>query len=79
EVAVAKILKAYYFWHMTDRWGDIPYSEALNGTEDFTPAYDTQQEIYENLFALLKEARDQLEVGSGLSNDIIYDGDIEKW
>jgi hypothetical protein len=79
EAAVAKILKAYYFWHMTDRWGDIPYSEALNGTEDFTPAYDTQQEIYENLFALLKEARDQLEVGSGLSNDIIYDGDIEKW
>lgn len=79
EAAVAKILKAYYFWHMTDRWGDIPYSEALNGTEDFTPAYDTQQEIYESLFALLKEARDQLEVGAGLSNDIIYDGDIEKW
>ncbi len=79
EAAVAKILKAYYFWHMTDRWGDIPYSEALNGTEDFTPAYDTQQEIYENLFALLKEARDQLEVGGGLSNDIMYDGDIEKW
>jgi len=79
EAAVAKILKAYYFWHMTDRWGDIPYSEALKGTEDFTPAYDTQQEIYENLFALLKEARDQLEVGGGLSNDIIYNGDIEKW
>jgi hypothetical protein len=79
EAAVAKILKAYYFWHMTDRWGDIPYSEALNGTEDFTPAYDTQEAIYDSLFVILKEARDQLEVGAGLSNDIIYDGNIEKW
>ncbi|PAU93026.1 SusD/RagB family nutrient-binding outer membrane lipoprotein [Aliifodinibius salipaludis] len=79
EAAVAKILKAYYFWHMTDRWGDIPYSEALNGTEDFTPAYDTQEAIYDSLFTLLKEAGDQLEVGRGLSNDIMYGGDIEKW
>ncbi len=79
EAAVAKILKAYYFWHMTDRWGDIPYSEALNGTDDFTPTYDTQEAIYDSLFTLLKEARNQLEVSGGLSNDIMYDGDIEKW
>ena len=24
QVAVAKILKAYYFWNITDRWGDVP-------------------------------------------------------
>src|SRR5699024_8599677 len=79
EAAVAKILKAYFFWHTTDRWGDIPYSEALNGEEDFTPAYDRQQDIYNDLFASLKEARDQLKVGGELKNDIIYNGDIEKW
>jgi hypothetical protein len=32
QLAVAKILKAYYFWHITDRWGDVPYTEALKGT-----------------------------------------------
>jgi len=32
EQAVAKILKSYFHWHMTDRWGDVPYSEALQGT-----------------------------------------------
>lgn len=79
EAAVAKMLKAYYFWHMTDRWGDIPYSEALNGTDDFTPAYDTQQDIYDDLFDQLKEARDQLEVSGELEDDIIYNGDLEKW
>src|SRR5690606_35323145 len=42
ELIVAKVLKAYYFWNVTDRWGDVPYTEALRGAEDFTPAYDTQ-------------------------------------
>lgn len=79
EAAVAKMLKAYFFWQMTDRWGDIPYSDALKGKEEFTPAYDRQEDIYNSLFALLKEARDQLQVGQGLSNDIIYNGEMEKW
>jgi len=56
QVAVAKILKAYIFWFMTDRWGDIPYSEALKGKDDFTPKYDKQQDIYNSLFTLLDEA-----------------------
>jgi len=29
QVAVAKILKAYYFWNITDRWGDVPFTESL--------------------------------------------------
>ena len=79
EVAVARILKSYYFWQMTDRWGDVPYSEALNGTENFTPAYDTQQEIYNDLFATLKEAGSNIETSGTLESDIIYNGDMEKW
>ena len=78
QLAVAKILKAYYFWNLTDRWGDIPYSEALKGQEDFTPIYDSQESIYKDLFAELKEASNMIVTGN-LSNDIIYDGDISKW
>lgn len=79
QAAVAKILKAYYFWNITDRWGDVPYSEALRGTKDFTPAYDTQQNIYDSLFVELKSAADQLDPSGSLENDIMYDGDMEKW
>ena len=79
EQAVAKILKSYFYWHMTDRWGDVPYSEALQGTEDFTPSYDTQKAVYDSLFATLKEAGNQLEPSGTLENDIIYNGDMEKW
>ncbi|MBO6585674.1 MAG: SusD/RagB family nutrient-binding outer membrane lipoprotein [Gracilimonas sp.] len=79
QKAVARILKAYIFWNVTDRWGDIPYSEALQGTEEFTPVYDTQESIYEDLFAELKAAADQIDESGSLSNDIIYEGDMGKW
>lgn len=78
QLAVAKILKVYFFWHITDRWGDIPYSEALQGADNFAPAYDTQGSIYNSLFTLLEEANNQIDGGT-LSNDIIYDGDMDKW
>src|SRR5215204_1898769 len=78
QLAVAKILKAYFFWHITDRWGDVPYTEALKGDKDFTPKYDTQESIYNALFQLLDEANSMIVSGS-ISNDIIYGGDMTKW
>lgn len=78
QLAVAKILKSYYIWSLTDRWGDIPYTEALKGIANFTPAYDTQEFIYTDLFKVLDEAGTQI-VGGNISNDIIYEGDMAKW
>lgn len=78
QKAVAKILKAYFYWNMTDRWGDIPFSEALQGANDFTPVYDTQEFIYNRLFEILEEANSMM-VEGGITNDIIYGGDMEKW
>lgn len=78
QIAVAKVLKAYFFWRVTDRWGDIPYSEALKGADNFTPAYDTQESIYDNLFLELKEANNMMVEGD-IEDDIIYGGDMEKW
>lgn len=78
QLAVAKILKAYYMWHITDRWGDVPYTEALKAKGDFTPKYDTQQSIYDSLFLLLEAANNMIVAGN-ISNDLIYAGDINKW
>jgi len=78
QMAVAKILKAYYFWHITDRWGDVPYTEALKGVANLTPVYDTQQSIYYALFDLLEEASNQIVAGN-ITNDIIFGGDMAKW
>lgn len=78
QVAVAKILKAYYFWHITDRWGDVPFSEALKGKADFTPKYDRQEAIYDSIFKMLSEANASIVAGN-ISNDIVYGGDMTKW
>ena len=50
QIAVARILKAFFFLNITDRWGDVPYSQALKGKEAFSPVLDTQQAIYTDLF-----------------------------
>jgi len=78
QKAVAKILKAYFYWYATDRWGDLPYSEALKGNQNFTPAYDTQESIYNSLFTLLDEANAEIIAGN-ISNDIVYGGNVTRW
>lgn len=78
QIAVAKILKAYFIWHITDRWGDVPYSEALKGRDNFTPKYDKQKDIYDSLFALLDQANAAIVPGN-IKNDIMFTGDINKW
>ncbi|WP_221390687.1 SusD/RagB family nutrient-binding outer membrane lipoprotein [Dyadobacter sp. NIV53] len=79
QIATARILKAYFFQWMTDRWGDIPYSEALKGDEDFTPAFDKQEAIYTDLFKEWKEAAAQFDGGKAFTGDILLSGDTAKW
>ena len=40
QIAAATILRVYILHGMTDRWGYLPYSEALDVTNNIYPAYD---------------------------------------
>ncbi|HEX2847531.1 MAG TPA: SusD/RagB family nutrient-binding outer membrane lipoprotein [Chitinophagaceae bacterium] len=79
QIAIARILKAYIYWNLTDRWGDIPYTEALKGAEDLTPVYDTQESIYKDLIKELKEASDQFDNGTKPAGDFLFKGDAAAW
>ena len=49
--------------YVTDVWGDIPYTEALQGFPldgTLTPKYDTQASIYADLLVQLEEANTAL-------------------
>lgn len=80
---VALVLKVYIVSLLTDMFGDVPYSQAWQGsaaTPILSPAFDKQSDIYPDLVAKLKEANDLL--GSGtedVEGDILYDGDLDKW
>ena len=79
QIATARILKAYFFLNITDRWGDVPYSQALKGRENFTPAFDAQAAIYNDLFKELKEAQAQFDAGATIKGDIILGGNTSRW
>lgn len=79
QIAVARILKAYFFWHITNRWGDIPYSEALKQGENLTPKFDKQEDIIVDLFKELKEAVGQFDGGTNVQGDIFLNGNSERW
>ena len=48
-------------------------------SNNFTPAYDNQQSIYDDLLGQLDKANDLLAGAGSLSGDIIYNNDATKW
>ena len=79
QIAISRIAKAYTYLWITDRWGDVPYSEALKGKADFAPAFDSQQAIYTDLFKELKEAQLQFDGGKTVVGDILLAGNATRW
>ncbi len=79
QIATARILKAFVFQSMSDRWGDIPYTEALQGLASPLPKFDTQQSIYTALFKELKEAQAQFDGGAATKGDFILGNSSAKW
>lgn len=77
QIAIARILKAYYFRLITDYFGDVPYADALKGDPEVK--YDTQESIYKNLIKELTESVAQFTTGRPVKGDIVYNGDTGKW
>lgn len=79
---VAMVWESYVFSLLTDTFGDIPFTQALQAENGITlPAYDKQETIYPAL-------ADSLEVAAGLlagsgeigaEQDLLYGGSATKW
>ncbi|MCC9167856.1 SusD/RagB family nutrient-binding outer membrane lipoprotein [Pontibacter harenae] len=80
---VGLVMRSWTFSVLTDLYGAIPYSEALQGTAEspiYTPAYDSQEAVYAGLLNDLKLANEKLVVGGpAINGDILFGGDILKW
>ncbi|RTE52352.1 SusD/RagB family nutrient-binding outer membrane lipoprotein [Arenibacter aquaticus] len=82
--AISDILIAINLGIATDTWDNIPYSDATDGPDNNFPTFDTQEQIYTEIFSLLDAAIAALEGpdDSGFSlgsSDLIYGGDTEQW
>lgn len=83
-LAVAKIMKAFNFGYLSDLYGDIPYSQALQSKESglTRPAYDKQEAIFPALLTELKEANELLQTTTKTivaTSDVLYAGNTLKW
>lgn len=79
---MTRIFQAYAFMVLTDNYGDIPYTEAGAGYTDqqFFPAYDPQEEIYNDIINELTEASAALDpAGKIETGEILYGGNIGQW
>lgn len=81
QLAIIDILSVYTFQTVTDTFGDVPYSQALDNEKFPLPVYDDDAQIYEKLITRLKTDITRLQEGEGSfgSGDIIYEGNIGKW
>lgn len=81
-VGIAKVLTAYNYSVATDLWGEVPFSEALQGSENRTPVFDAQEAVYTGMQNLLDEAIADLQKESTISvgsADFYYEGDADLW
>lgn len=82
--ALGKFFRAYFFYEMTMRVGDLPMKEALAGNENLTPVYDTQKEIFVQILKWLEEANTDLaalisSADNSLLGDYFFNNDLRKW
>ena len=86
---IATVLKCMTIGLTTDYWGDVPYSQALNGLtgtqESLNPGYDAQEDIYSAMQSQLDEAITDLSAAITANafipaaDDIIHNGDVSLW
>ncbi|GAB3920049.1 SusD/RagB family nutrient-binding outer membrane lipoprotein [Larkinella terrae] len=79
-VGISKIMKAYAFEVLTDLYGDIPFSEALDADKTITPKYDAQKDVYAGLQTLLDDAKADIAKKQGRfpgTSDMIYQAGTE--
>lgn len=79
----AKIMKALLFQQLVDMYGNVPYSDALQGVKSLAPKFDDQKAVYESLVTSLDEAIADLKANAFASafsgSDLVFKGSNTKW
>ncbi|CAH0996008.1 hypothetical protein EMA8858_02136 [Emticicia aquatica] len=79
----AKVMQALLFQQLADMYGNIPYSDALQGVKSLAPKFDDQKAVYEGLIKSLDDAIVDLKANpfasAFTSADIIFRGNTTKW
>lgn len=79
HAGMARTMRAYVYVTLVDMFGDIPFSEALNGT-NFNPKLDGGASVYDAAIADLDKAIENFgAISAAQPNDYFYRGNRENW
>lgn len=81
-MAQAEIIGAYTFWMLTSLWGEVPFTQAIQGDDFPTPEFDDQETILRGLVEKLDSAVALIDPAGdpGVEfGDLMYGGDMELW
>jgi hypothetical protein len=83
RLAIVDILEVLVYQNLVDLFGNVPYTEALGGFDNKTPAYDDQVAIWSDLQLRLTANMATLTAGaadgSWGAEDLVYSGDVVMW
>ena len=80
HIGMGKVIQAYMLLTLVDFFGDVPYSEALQGAEgNLNPVADSGSTVYQAAIDLLNSAITDFNSGGPVPNDFYYGGNGSKW
>ncbi|MCD6596453.1 MAG: SusD/RagB family nutrient-binding outer membrane lipoprotein [Bacteroidales bacterium] len=81
HIAIGQFIEAYTMVTLVDFFGDVPYTEALDGANNLNPVLEPGAEIYDKALILLTQAIDNFssDASTEPQSDLFYNGDYDKW
>lgn len=81
QIAIIDILSAYAYQTLTDGFGAIPFTQALNPKEYPNPKYDGQDVVYRGIMDLYSNAISNIDLNSPSfgGGEVVYGGDMAAW
>lgn len=80
-IGQVKITEAFTYLNLTQIFGDIPFTEALQVADFPNPNFDTQETVLRGLVGLIDEGLAALATSTDIveGGDLIYGGDRDNW
>jgi hypothetical protein len=81
HLGMGQFMKAYMLVALVDFFGDVPYSQANLGAENFNPGVDSGAAVYDAALGLVDEAISNFNKTAAAKpqNDFFYGGDQAAW
>ncbi len=80
-IGQAKVLEAFVYMNLTQVFGDIPFSEAIQVDEFPNPNFDSQEDVLRGIPGLIDEALVELATDTDIvdGGDLVFGGNRENW